>query len=154
MKVEGRQTARQSLLYGFAIFGVVTLIYSVFSGLFGGFVVPTALAQQDPFLSRRVDQMEQRFYTIESRLTRLEQDSRVTRITPQLPTNNDTDIQFLRTQLDGMRLRLGEVECGLLRVDERTLSSAAKAARSKAGVTVTDRCRLEPSVPVQLSARP
>jgi hypothetical protein len=129
------------------------LIYGGASSLFGDWI-QTVSAQQDPFLSRRIDQLENRFYSIESRLTRLETDSRATRITPQLPTNNDTELRFLQTSIDGLRLRVGEVECGLLKVDERTLSNAVRQGRNRSGISQSDRCRQDPANPVQLLARP
>src|SRR5258708_31945428 len=154
MKSDGRKITRQFLLYVFAILGAAFLMYGGLLTIFGERAAPTAFAQQDPFLSRRIDQMEQRFYSIESRLTRIETDSHRTVITPQTNTNNDLEIQFLRSQVDSLRLRLGEVECGLLRVDERTLTPAARLARSKGGAKESDKCRVDTGTPIQLSARP
>jgi hypothetical protein len=136
------------------IVGVAVLVYGGIAGILGerGERVVSA-QQQDPFLSQRISQMEQRFYSIETRLNRLESDSRTaTGVRPGVPNNNDVDIQYLRSQVDSLRLRIGETECGLLRIDERTLSAAAKQARKKG--TITEVCRVDPGAPVQLSARP
>lgn len=149
-----KKFTQQRLFNLAAIVGVTVCIYSGGLAIFGERAVPTAYAQQDPFLSRRIDQMEQRFYSIENRLNRIEQDSMRTTITPRIINNNDTEIQFLRTQVDSLRLRLGETECGLLRIDERTLTPAARLARSKAGARESDKCRLDIGAPIQLSARP
>jgi len=155
MKFDDRHTARQILLYVFAVVGVVFAIYCVLLTVFGEQAVPTAFAQQDPFLSRRIDQLENRFYAIESRLNRVEQESSRSRPTSaSVLNNNDTEIQFLRSQVDSLRLRVGETECGLLRLDERTLSSAARIARAKVGTRESDKCRVNTGAPIELSARP
>src|SRR5207253_388971 len=91
----------------------------------------TVSAQQDLFVARRIDQIEQRLNTLASRVNRFESDSRMSSITPRPANNNETELRLLQSQVDGFRLRLGEVECGLLRVDERTLTVAAKAARKR-----------------------
>ena len=125
----------------------------VYFGLVGIFGERTALAQQtDPFLSRRIDQLESRFYQLDSKIDRVEQSTRRTPITPSITGGNDTEIRLLRSELDSMRLRLGEAECGLLRVDERTLAAAARAKKATLGGT--ENCRLELDMPIQLSARP
>lgn len=135
--------------------GTAVLIYSGLLAIFGERAVPTVFAQQqDPFLSRRIDGLEQRFYSIESRLNRIEQQSRPVGIAPRITDTSEAAIQFLRSQLDSMRLRVGEVECGLLRVDERTLTAAARAARNKLGSRDSDKCRVDTGTPIQLSARP
>ncbi len=136
-----------------AAFAVV-VVYTGLMGLFGGRAVPTAHAQ-DQFLARRIDQVEQRFFSIESRISRIEQETRAISFAPRLPvTSNDTELQFLRSQIETLRMRIGEAECGLLRVDERTLTPAARQARIKAASASKDKCRSEPQLPVTLSARP
>ena len=140
-----------------AIGGAAVVAYWALVGIFGGSSVTTVSAQQtDPFLSRRVDQVEQRIYQLESKIDRVEQEARRPAVTA--PTisggNNDADIRFLRAELESVRTRLGEAECGLLRVDERTLTAAAKAARKKAVVGGTENCRLNQGAAIELSARP
>jgi hypothetical protein len=116
--------------------------------------VPAVLAQSDQFLSRRVDQVEQRFYSIESRISRIEQQQTRPAITPPIFSSNETEISLLRSQVESLRLRVGEAECALLKLDERTLTSAARQARSRARAAGTDKCRELPAAPVQLSSRP
>ena len=154
MNVYERKTTRPLLLHIFAVLGIGFGIYFGLVTVFGERAVPVALAQQDPYLARRIDSLEQRFYGIESRLTRMEQQSRPASVTPQILNSNDTEIQFLRSQLDGIRTRIGEVECGLLRVDERTLTAASRAARVAGGPKESDKCRATSANAVQLSARP
>ncbi|MBV9215051.1 MAG: hypothetical protein JO053_02655 [Acidobacteria bacterium] len=148
MGVNGR-TARQSWLYVLTIVSLGIGSYNLLGGR-----LPSVLAQNgDAFLSRRIDQVEQRFYSVESRLNRLESEAgRSTILSSQTPNTNDVELQFLRTQVDGLRTRVGELECGVLRLDERTLSPGVRAAHKQS--TRLDPCRQDPSSQVQLSARP
>src|SRR3712207_5062758 len=96
---------------------IAAIFYGGKSLFSNGNLTTTALAQNDPLLERRVSQLEQRFYTIETRISRLEQESRLPSITPRTNTRNDTEISLLRTQIDTLQLRLRELECGVVRVD-------------------------------------
>jgi hypothetical protein len=154
MKLNVQRKTGYSVIYAFVILGTVIVVSAAMTSFFGGNVEQTVLAQQDPFLSRRIDQIEQRFYMIESRLNRIEQQSTPTLAAPRIPNNSDTELPFLRSQIDSLRTRLGEAECALLRLDERTLTPAARQARRRAADAGTDRCRLDPTAPLQLSARP
>lgn len=144
---------RTALVNFLALAGASMLVYGGFSGLFGERAVPTVSAQSDQFLSRRVDQIENRFYALESRLNRLETQSRPMIAAPRVTDNRNTEIEFLRTQVDSLRTRLGEVECGILRLDERTLTPAARTARNRAA-TSPDPCRRDPAAAIRLSVRP
>jgi hypothetical protein len=109
----------------------------------------TVSAQSDMFLSRRIDQVEQRFYSLESRLNRIEMESRTAISSPRITDNKDNEIALLRTQVESLRTRLGEVECGLLKLDERTLPAAQRR-----GSSGNDPCRQNWGATVRLSARP
>jgi hypothetical protein len=139
------------LLYFFAIFGAAAMIYNVGLALFSG---TTVHAQQDPFLSQRLNRIEQRFSTIETKIIQLESQSRFPSISPDLSRGQDTELQLLRSQINTLQLRVSEIECNLVRLDERTLSAAAKANRQTSGINDSDLCRQTPNVPLQLSARP
>lgn len=158
MKFYGGQTARGSLVYVLAISVVAIGIYAGLGAIFGERAVREVSAQvvqQDPFLSRRIDQIDQRIYSIENRLNRLESAPRPTGVTsPTITGSNEAEIRMLQADVSSMRIRLGEAECGLLKLDERTLSNAARAARKKSIVGGTENCRLERDVPIALSARP
>lgn len=133
-----------------AVSGLLVVGYWAFTSVFGERVS----AQSDTFLARRIDQVENRFYSMESRLNRLEQS--LSRPAAALPRPGDVDvveIQALRTQMDSFRVRLGEVECGVLRLDERTLTAATRRGRSGAA-TGTERCRQNWGAAISLSARP
>lgn len=147
------ENVKIALLKAFGIAGAAVMIYSGFAALFGVSGERVAFAQNDAFLSRRIDQIENRFYGIESRLGRLESVSRPSIVSPQVPGTNDLEIQYLRSQVELLRTRLGETECGVLKLDERTLTSAARAARNKAAQNAAP-CRQDAGSPVKLSARP
>lgn len=153
-KIYGGREVRQLLTYFFAVVGVGFATYLGIVTLFGDQAVPNALAQSEAYLSRRIDQAEQRFFGIESRVTRLEQQRPPAVTQPLMNNSNETELQLLRTQVDSLRSRLGEVECALLRLDERTLTSTARSARNRVNPKVSDICRQEFGIPIQLTARP
>ena len=130
--------------------GLAMLIYNGISGIFGSSGATTAHAQTDPFLSRRVDMIEQHLYTLESRLNQVSTSRPSTM--PSLPSILQNDVDTLRTSIDGLRIRLGEVECGVLKLDERTLT-AAQRRTTRAGAS-SDRCRADFGTPIMLSSRP
>lgn len=123
-------------------------VYVVMAAAAG--VVPTVEAQSDAFLARRVDQVEQRFYSLESRLTRIEMESRQPSISsPVRAATDNIELQYLRTQIDSLRTRLGEAECALLKLDERTLTAAQRRASP-----ASETCRRSWGERIVLSARP
>jgi hypothetical protein len=100
-------------------------------------------------LDRRISLLEQRLYSIEVSLNRLER-SAITQRTPASPGVSERDINLLQGEMRTLHLRLSEVECGLAKLDERTTTSAVRDARAK----TSDPCRLNPATPVRLSTRP
>lgn len=141
------------LLYFFAILGIGTAIYGIGLALFGNNLTVVS-AQQDPFLSQRLNRIEQRFTLIESKLIQLEQQARFPQNTPDLTGVRETEIRLLRSQFETLQLRIVRAECGLLQLDERTLSATARANRKNSGSDDTDLCRQTPNIPLQFSARP
>ena len=132
-----------------AVVGFGSLLYFAMSGILGE---RTASAQVDTYLSRRVDQLEQRFYMLESRVNRAEQDvRRPVTTSPSTTDPQGAEIQYLRSQVESLRTRLGEVECGVLRIDERTLPTTRG---TRGNILAQDPCRREPNFPVKLSVRP
>lgn len=130
--------------------GLAMLIYNGLSGIFGSGGAATAHAQTDPFLSRRVDVIEQHLYALESRVNQAAM-SRPS-VVPPLPSIIQNDVDSLRTSVEGLRIRLGEVECSVLKLDERTLTAAQR--RTTRNGSSTDRCRADFGTPIMLSARP
>ena len=102
---------------------------------------------QDPgSLDRRISMLEQRFFRLESSMTRLEQVVVSQRSTPA-PSGRDQDVILMRQELEGLKLRMNEIECGLVKLDERTTPVNARKGDN-------DQCRLNPGSPVRLSTRP
>jgi hypothetical protein len=114
-----------------------------------------ASAQSDRYLESRINQIEQRFYQIESRINRVEQDSITRRsvTSPQLPDVRSQEISSIQNEIIGLRGRVGELECGVLKLDERTLS-ASRRLSTRAAQSGSDRCRQDWASPVYLTARP
>lgn len=108
-------------------------------------------------LERRTSLLEQRLYSIETSIRRLEQHSNLSqRATSPTAAARDPESLLLRSELDALRRRVGEIECGLVKLDERTLAdhSIADKDRKKRGVSSTDTCRQNSATPLSLSARP
>jgi len=98
-------------------------------------------------LEQRMNQLEQRFYSIESSLRNLEQQSRLAGSTQR--GMSVEDVTRLRAEVQTLQLRLQEDECALARLDERTLSPAMR--RRPGGRT--DPCRTNTDAPLQLPDR-
>ena len=102
---------------------------------------------QDPAsLDRRISMIEQRFFQLESRMNRLEQVV-VAQRSAQVPSGRDQEVELMRQEIEGLKLRLNEIDCGLVKLDERTTPANARKAND-------DQCRLNPSSPLRLSTRP
>lgn len=101
-------------------------------------------------IESRLNQVEQRFYTIEASIRGLEQQLRLSGIAAGSGAR-DQEVGRLRAEVEALGRRLAEVECGLAKVDERTLAAAARQARRPAA---GDPCRHDAGAPLRLSTRP
>jgi hypothetical protein len=101
-------------------------------------------------LEARINQLEQRLYTIETSVRTLEQQSRVGMVTSR--SVSPEDLVALRAELETMGLRLADDECAIAKLDERTLTPAARAARVRSGAR-TEPCRLNADTPVRFPER-
>jgi len=101
-------------------------------------------------LETRINQLEQRLYTIETSIRSLEQQSRIGSVTSRTVTPED--VAALRAEIQTLELRLADEECAIAKLDERTLTAAARAARQRSGAR-TEPCRLSPETPVRLPER-
>lgn len=108
-------------------------------------------AQDAVYLDRRISTLEMRLSTIESMLRTLEQQAMSSQRITQGQPNRDPETSLLRSEVELLKSRLRELECGLVHLDERTLSATAKEARKRTSAQSTDPCRLNPEAPVQLS---
>lgn len=113
----------------------------------------TTAAQDTVYLDRRISMLETRLNSIESSLRTIQQQSMSSErsISPQ-PTR-DPEVNLLRSEVEILSSRLREVECALVRLDERTLSPSAREARKRSGTQPGDPCRVNPDMPIQLSPR-
>jgi uncharacterized protein YlxW (UPF0749 family) len=108
--------------------------------------VPTS--QQDLLrVETRLNQLEQRVYTIETSIRTLEQQARLSNTSPR--SGNDDEIRLVRSEVDLLQRRLEDVECGLAKVDERTLSPAMRVTRRRPGTN--DPCRANFETPISIS---
>src|SRR6185295_5429719 len=81
-------------------------------------------AQDSAFLDRRISLLEQRLNMLDSTVSRLQQQSMSSASPAQHPRDPETTL--LRSEVEILKSRLKEIECGLTRLDERTLSAAAR----------------------------
>jgi hypothetical protein len=100
-------------------------------------------------LEFRINSIEQRLYSIESTMRRLEQQMISLERRPQIQTTRSPEIDALRSELETVKARLREIECGVIRLDERTLPSGAKQKQTEP----KDPCRLNAEAPVRFSIR-
>jgi len=106
---------------------------------------------QDPgSLDRRLSLLEQRFYSIESSISRLQQYVATQRPAISQPSTTDRDLILMREEVQRLELRMAEIECGLIKLDERTTPATRRNATTKSN----DPCRLTPDTPVRLSTHP
>lgn len=103
---------------------------------------------QDPAsLDRRISMLEQRFYTLESSMNRLQQLVGSQRSLPAASDTNDREISQLTQEIQRLQLQVIEVQCGMLKLDERTTTRRAGEPRP------ADPCRANPNVPLRFTAR-
>jgi hypothetical protein len=110
-------------------------------------------AQDTVYLDRRISTLEMRLSTIESSLRSLEQQAMASQRMTQGQPTRDPEISLARTEIEMLRGRLRELECGLTHLDERTLSVTAREALKRSSGQSTDPCRLNPETPLQISPR-
>ena len=115
---------------------------------------PAPAAQELFSLERRISVVEQRLNTIELTVNRIEQQTRYSSsVPPASQSVSATELELLRSHVELLQRRVAEDECGLVRLDERTLSSSARDARRKSATGNDDPCRQSFDAPLRLSAR-
>ena len=106
---------------------------------------------QDPgSLDRRLSLLEQRFYSLESSISRLQQYVATQRPSVSQPSTSDRELSLMREELQRLTLRMAEIDCGLIKLDERTTPAARRDPTAKSN----DPCRLNPDQAVRLSTHP
>jgi|SRR5215216_2584041 len=110
----------------------------------------SATPQQDVIrLESRVNQLEQRLYSIESSIRTLDQQSRIAGANQR--GLSQEDVARLRAEIQTLQLRLADDECALARLDERTLSPSMRTRQKSAGQA--DPCRANVDAPLRLPDR-
>lgn len=110
--------------------------------------------QENVFLNQRLRILEQRLYTIESSINQLQQAVTSQRASTPRSGGRDPEITSLRSEVDTFNRRLIEIECGLMKLDERTSTPATREALKRLGDSGKDPCRLNAAAPLRLSSRP
>jgi hypothetical protein len=105
--------------------------------------------QQDVIrLESRLTQLEQRLYAIETSVRTLEQQSRLANVSSRAVSPED--VLRLQADMQTLQRRIIDDECGLAKLDERTLGPAMRDARRKSGAG--DPCRNNYESPLRLPA--
>lgn len=130
--------------------GVVVLVVVVIMYAGRGVAGNEVTAQDPAGLDRRISLLEQRFYQLESSMNRLQQVVASQRSTGAT-TDSTREITLLSQELQRLQLRMTEIECGLVKLDERTLAASARRSGEPRS---TDPCRATPNTSLRLSARP
>jgi len=142
-----------SFLKKVQLLGIVVLVAIVGIGVGRDASGNETAATQDPSsLDRRISMLEQRFYSLESSLNRLQNYVTSQRSTGTSDSAQDRELNQLSQDVQRLELRLREVECGLLKLDERT--AAAGGNRRSGDARPLDPCRLNPTTPLRLPSRP
>lgn len=114
----------------------------------------SAPVQENVFLNQRLRILEQRLYTIESSINQLQQQVVSSQRATSPSGGRDPEIISLRSEVDTFNRRLFEIECGLIKLDERTSTPATREALKRLGASSDDPCRLKAAAPLRLSSRP
>jgi hypothetical protein len=131
------------------VFGLALVaVYKI--ALAAGVANPPPPQQEVIRLETRINQLEQRLYSIDSSIRNLEQQSRIGGNTSRGVTAQD--LELLRSQIQALQVRLSEDECNLARLDERTLSAAMRNSRRQSSQR-GDPCRVNVDAPLRLPER-
>lgn len=105
-------------------------------------------------LDRRLSAIEQRIYSMEARLNQVERQAISNPRSAATPAaEQNVEAALLRSELDILSSRLRLLECGVTRLDERTLAPNAREGRRKAGAQTADTCRQNADAPLQFPPR-
>jgi hypothetical protein len=139
---------RALMLIGVAGLALTALFKIAFAG--GANAAPAP--QQDVLrLETRINQLEQRLYTLDTSIRNLEQQSRLSGTTSRGGVTAQ-ELELLRSHIQALQVRLAENECALAKLDERTLSPAMRNSRRQSGVR-SDPCRVNADTPLRLPDR-
>src|SRR5829696_5635413 len=143
---------QSNLALGLLLCVLIGLMVNVSRGKSSSTVENNAM-QDVGSLDRRISLLEQRFYSLETSINRLQQFIASQRTPVQQPGTGTQELILVREDIQRLGLRLTEIECGLLKLDERTAKPVRVSRRNDAATSV-DPCRLNPDMPLRLSSRP
>jgi len=103
-------------------------------------------------LESRINQLEQRLYTIETSLRNLEQQTRFGSGASR--GAGQDELLRLRSEIQTLQRRVADDECGLAKLDERTLTRETRETRRRSGANRSDPCRSQVDAPLALPDRP
>ena len=133
-----------------ALIVVLSAVIGVMASISRGSSATAPAENQDVMsLDRRLSLLEQRFYTVESNISRLQTYLASQRPQVSQPNTNDRDIILMRDEIQRLSVRVSELECGLTKLDERT-TAPSRRNTTKSG----DPCRMNVDTPVRLSTHP
>jgi hypothetical protein len=142
------------LALGIVLCAVIGVMANAYPGMSSSELEGMTGFQDVRSLDRRISSLEQRLYSIEVSINRLEQSAISQRTPPLQPGARDQEISLMRVEFQRLLLRLGEIECALVKLDERTITSTIREAGKSAGAKTADPCRSNPATPLRLSNRP
>jgi uncharacterized protein YlxW (UPF0749 family) len=148
MNERGKLMQKATRIFGFAVVGFIALAAVIVQVNKTSTANAAAPAQDVMSLDRRINSFEQRLYILESHINQLQQQMQYAQRQPSPSGARDPEVERLRLEVNLLQARLAEIECGVKKLDERTLPAAARASQKP-----TDPCRLQPNTPVQLSNR-
>jgi hypothetical protein len=143
---------KSHLALGIILCGFIGIMAEVYPGNSSSVLEDTITTQDVRILDRRISLLEQRLYSIESSISRLQQPALSQRESIPQPVR-DPEISLIRGDIQSLQLRYSELECGLIKLDERT-TATVRDTRKRSGAKPTDPCRLNPEAPLRLSTRP
>ena len=104
-------------------------------------------------LETRINQLEQRLYTMETSIRNVEQQFRIASATSRGGGGASADdLSRVIAELQALQVRVMEDECALAKLDERTLTPSMRDARRKSGAPA-DPCRGNAEAPLRLPER-
>jgi uncharacterized protein YlxW (UPF0749 family) len=135
---------------GFPSIAIAILAAVIIAGMARG--ADVSATQDVSGLDRRISMLEQRFYSLETSMNRLQQVVTSQRSTSSSSDSRDREVDLLAQEIQKLQLRLNEVECGLVKLDERTTTAGGNRRGGEA--RPADPCRQNPGTPLRLPTRP
>ena len=132
------------------------IILALFAfGVASGSSASNPPAPQDvSYLNQRLNNLEQRLFNIESSINQLRSQA----MTPSVsspsaanPTVSREEVALFRTEITLSQRQIAELQCGLVKLDQRTLPAASRAQLTPA--EASDPCRRLADAPIRPGAR-